>query len=233
MQCYDCQIRRLALYKDATSSDIEKLMSAKNAELVLRKGQLIMDGHRGASLVMTLQDGLAFSFILLNDGRRQILNFFHPGDMISPPVLSGRSVHAGVRALTDVTVCQFDREEFYTILQESKPLTCGAFSFFEDQRRIAEEALVGLGTLSAEEAVASMILSFMRRARKSGNQSNRIKFPLRLSHIAEAVGITEIHAGRVMRGLEKRGLIKRETADFLVIDIEGLQQLVPNLSGSN
>jgi hypothetical protein len=36
-----------------------------------------------------------------------------------------------------------------------------------------------------------------------------------------------------MRGLEKRGLIKRETADFLVIDIEGLQQLVPNLSGSN
>lgn len=208
-------------------------MRSRKAELTLKKGQLVMDGHRTSPHVMTLKSGLAFAFALLNDGRRQILNFFHAGDMITPPVLTGRSVHAGIRALTDISICQFDRDEFFNIIQESRPLTCGAFAYFEDQRRNSEEALIGLGTLNAEEAVAAMIIGFMRRSQVGEEQSNRIDFPLRLSHVAESVGITEIHAGRVMRGLEQRGLIKRESADFLIIDIEGLQHLVPSLDSAN
>lgn len=230
MHCYDCQIQRLTLYKDATPSDIDRLMRARKSELTLKKGQLVLDGHRAAPFVMTVQSGLAFSFALLNDGRRQILNFFHAGDMMSAPSMGGRSVHAGVRALTDVTICQFDKEEFFNIIQESKPLTCGAFAYFEDQRRHAEENLIGLGTLNAEEAVASMIISFMRRSQRTEDAGDRIKFPLRLTHIAETVGITEIHAGRVMRGLEKQGLIKRDAPDFLIIDVERLQQLAPGFS---
>jgi CRP/FNR family transcriptional regulator len=229
MHCFDCPVRQFTLYKAATLSDVGKLSGARKAELNLKKGQLILDDQRGATNVMVLQSGIAFAFALLNDGRRQILNFFHPGDLVVAPCVTGRAIHTGVRALSDVTLCQFVRDEFFKIIEDDHGLIAGAFAYLEEERQRFEEIIIGLGALNAEEAVASMILTFVRRGQKFGENGNRIKFPLRLNHVAEAVGITEIHAGRIMRSLEKRGMIKRESPDFLVVDTENLQQIVPCL----
>ena len=51
-------------------------------------------------------------------------------------------------------------------------------------------------------------------------------FPLRLSDIAETLGITAVHAGRVIRGLEKKKAIWRKDRQHLGVDERVLRSVI-------
>lgn len=226
MNCRSCKIREFAIYQSATESELDQVMGCRKAMLTFKKGQLVADGVKNSQFVGTIYSGLAFSFALLNDGRRQIISFYREGDIVFPPEIFARGMQGGVRALTDCVVCQFDKNQFLEIIKSSNALVSSYFSYWFDCKKTYEERLIQLGMLNAEEAVASLVGAFLRRQRERGGMENRITFPLRLGHIAEAVGITEIHAGRIMRTLEKRDVIKRDGPDHLIVDEYLLQQIV-------
>lgn len=229
MNCQSCKIREFAIYRGATENELNQVMGCRKAVLHFKKGQLIADGLKNCPFVGTIYSGLAFSFALLNDGRRQIISFYQEGDIVFPPETFSRGMQSGIRALTDCVVCQFDKSQFLEIIKSSEALVSSYFSYWFDSKKTYEERLIQLGMLNAEEAVASLVGAFLRRQKERKGTENRIPFPLRLGHIAEAVGITEIHAGRIMRTLEKRGVIKRDGPEHLIIDQYLLQQIVQSL----
>ena len=70
--------------------------------LIMREG--------AQSEVFTLRDGWAYRFHMLPDGRRQILSFLLPGEIVGLQALRMGRVDYAVRALTDVVLCSFDTE---------------------------------------------------------------------------------------------------------------------------
>lgn len=62
-----------------------------------------------------------------------------------------------------------------------------------------------------------------KKAWRTAPDSAEIQFPLRLAEIADTVGITEVHAGRVIRSLEKKGAIARKEPASLFVDEAHLQ----------
>lgn len=226
MSCSLCPIRQYAIYCAATEEEFERIAAIRRATLSLNKGHLIATGSRTDPYVYSLIEGWAYSFALLRDGRRQILDIHSEGDLIIIPGLKGAGLQVGVRCLTTVKVCQFEKKQFFRIFAESRTLSAQLTSYFEAQKTKYEARLLELGVLGAEEAVASLIFSMLRRSRQRGNMGNVIEFPLRLGEIAESIGITSIHAGRVMRDLEKRQIIKRADGDQLIVNEDLLTQLL-------
>lgn len=191
--------------------------------MTLPKGHLIMPDQRDCAHVYTIIEGWAYSYSLLADGRRQILVYYSSGDLLTIPTLTGTGIKASVRCLTEVKACQFDVEKMRSVLQANPRITKGLFEYLGEQKRQYDFRLIELGALNAEEAIAALILSIAKKAQRTAPDSAEIQFPLRLAEIADTVGITEVHAGRIIRNLEKKGAIARREPATLFVDEAQLQ----------
>lgn len=225
MLCDECPVRDDAIYRSAAGNDWAEIEAARIGCVSLPKGHLLMPDQRECAYLYTIIEGWAYSYSLLADGRRQILTYHTNGDLLTIPTLTCSGVKASVRCLTEVRACQFDAEKMRQILQASPRINKGLFEYLGEQKRQCDFRLVELGALTAEEAIAALILSITRRVRRSGVESDEIQFPLRLAEIADTVGITEVHAGRIVRSLEKKGAIARRDSASMFVDEAYLQEV--------
>src|SRR3546814_4861040 len=65
----------------------------------------------------TLLRGIAFRFKELEDGRRQIVNYLFPGDLVGLQGAMAEPLGHGVEALTPVTLCVLPRGKLYEIFR--------------------------------------------------------------------------------------------------------------------
>ncbi len=223
MKCEDCRARSAAIYCTAAGSELEEVAQARLRVEQFEKGAMIVADEAKSAHVFTLRSGWAYRYALLGDGRRQILDFFGEGDFLTLGMLAGSRVRSAVRALTVVTVCRFARESLLAVIDRHPHLRRGVLAHLRSQQERADRRCLRLGALNAEEAVASLILEFARRSGAEDEDGDIVPFPLTLSLIADAIGITEIHAGRIVRGLERAGAIERLKGNRLRLDPDRLQ----------
>ena len=76
----------------------------------------ILHPSESPDFVIVICQGWATSSISLSDGRRQILSFFLPGDIVSTPSLFEPMSGRLIEAVTDVTYRKFKRSELKTLL---------------------------------------------------------------------------------------------------------------------
>jgi len=160
------------------------------------------------------------------EGRRQILQYFHPGHLISLSDLTPGGPVVSTRALTDVEMCQFDKGRLLELLEQNRSSVRGMLAYLNGRRNMAELRMIQLGAMNAEEAIASLILEFFQTEKERSDAKQEFVFPLRLTDIAETLGITAVHAGRVIRGLEKKNVIWRKGRQHLGVDEKLLRSTI-------
>src|ERR1700733_15115138 len=91
--CFECTLRACGLFKPITPNELGAINEIKRDHLVLPAGAEIVRAGDDSPEIYTLYSGWAFRFKMLPDGRRQILNFLLPGDLLRlHAVLFGRAV---------------------------------------------------------------------------------------------------------------------------------------------
>ena len=226
MDCWNCPVRKNAIYRGIGEGQSGAIYQARREMVSYRRGQIIGHERDEQSYVYTLVSGWAYSYVFLADGRRQILRYFHPGDLISLSELTPNGPALSTRALTDVEMCQFDKVRLLELLEQNRSSIRGMLAYLNGRRNMAELRMIQLGAMNAEEATASLILEFFHKARSRSPCEREFVFPLRLSDIAETLGITAVHAGRIIRGLEKKKAIWRKGRLHLGIDEELLRSII-------
>ncbi len=108
--CDQCALRRLPVFKVNTPEEIQFIQQFKRDHVTVSAEQAVVREGERAEL-STLYSGLAFRYKTMRDGRRQILNFLFPGDLIGLQDQLGDVSQHGVEALTTVQLCQFKRDE--------------------------------------------------------------------------------------------------------------------------
>jgi CRP-like cAMP-binding protein len=80
--CAACRLRRLSAFTPNTPEQIAFIQEHKVGEQVFAAGGTILAEGQSTDRLFTLLIGWAFRHKTLPDGRRQILNFLLPGDLI-------------------------------------------------------------------------------------------------------------------------------------------------------
>lgn len=225
--CSGCGVRSLAIYGGMASPDFQGIARLRRDVRHLKAKRIIHRERETLDTVYTLLKGWAFRFRLLDDGRRQILSFLLPGSSIGMPLHASTRMHFSVQALTDVSLCVFDRAELagywastasgWSSLEACYARLCGA----------GDERLIDIGRRSARERVASLILDLRRRLAGANERANEtLHFPLRRQHIADALGLTPVHVGRVLRQFAVDGVISYDRDALTVLDLKALSDLL-------
>lgn len=207
VRCIDCTLRRRRLFRPLSGNELAAVQAMKQQHLTVSAGTDVVRSGEPVRICYTLFDGWAARYHQLKSGARQILDVVLPGDAIAlDSVLLGAGTHS-VHALTLASFCALDGRQLVALL-ESKPAFAADVlrTQLENERR-ADARLTMLGRLSGEERVGYFLVETFERLRRRGlTDGTRSAFPMRRTDIADAVGLSKVHAMRALRALRADGL---------------------------
>lgn len=181
----------------------------KRGELSVDRGtQVLVQGQRSAH-VFTLLEGVLIRFKLLEDGRRQIVNFMFPGDLIGLQAAMGETLAHGVEALTEARLCVFARNRFAELVKSHPELGFDMIWLAAKEEAALEEHLVALGQRTARERIAYLAVFLVQRAKETGlAQGNSVALSVTQTQIADMLGLSLVHTNRTLQILRQSNLIR-------------------------
>lgn len=176
--------------------------------------------------IFVLCRGWGYRYFVLSNGRRQILSFLLPGDLFSAASIFEDRFSFSVDALTEADITGFRRTEVKRQLAASPGLWTRWAESVSRQVGAADELLVALGQRTAEERVAYLVLHLTRRMQALGLAGDdRYRFPLKQTHIADALGVTPECVCRTLSRFRKRGILALSGGYLEILDFAELGRI--------
>ena len=208
---------------DLTGDEEAALAKLEERPRQVRRGAVLQRENEAGGDLFILRKGLVMSYVLLDDGSRQILRFHFPGDMLGICGLIYREAPETLYALSDCVVCPFDRTALAELIAEHPRLSALILVYCQIERVALTDRLAALGRTSAKARVAALLLELRNRLRAT-DKSIASVFALGLTQeeIGDATGLTSVHVNRMLRQLEEEGLIARDSGKVTLIDERAL-----------
>lgn len=205
----DCQAARIADPHPGHAADIMHVPSHyKSADRQIKAGcDLFRLGDKGDA-IYSLVDGWVALYNLLEDGRKQILQFSLPGAILAFAPMRGAVMSYSAQALTDVVIGVIPHKNLGRISRDNPEFGMQLAGIISQDRGLAYDHLASIGRRSARERVAYLLLELFTRSRLRwpGHRSEEMYLPLTQEHIGDATGLTGVHVNRVLRDLRKEGI---------------------------
>lgn len=224
VSCPNCPLRDNELFRAFTSTELDFVSHFKNGELNADAGATILVEGTHAAHLYTVLDGWAFRYKILEDGRRQILNYVVPGDMIGLQGALMEEMQHSVEALTPITLCVFERSRVFSLFEKHPGLAYDLTWIAAREESILDEHLLSVGRRSALER-AAYLLAFLHERQKFCNplqQREKRTIPVTQVHVADTLGLSIVHTNKTLRKLAARGLVRWLDRGCEVLDAEGL-----------
>jgi CRP/FNR family nitrogen fixation transcriptional regulator len=163
------------------------------------RDQQIYGEAEPADLVYKVVSGAVRCFRVLSDGRRQISEFYLPGDIFG--VEAGLERRATAEAVGDA-ILVLTRRSTLMIEEEAQGAKFWRLAIAELQR--SREHVLTLGRRAAGERVASFLMDLAERT----GVVDEVELPMSRQDIADYLGLTIETVSRTLTQLQSQGLIE-------------------------
>ena len=224
--CFECALRACGAFKPISALELGVINEMKRDHVSLPAGADIIAAGQEQAELYTLYAGWAYRFKTLPDGRRQILNFLLPGDLIGLQAAMFEASLYGVEALTDVEVCMMPRRKVWALFENMPELAFDVTWLGAREESHVDENLTGVGRRSATERIASLILSLYKRLEALKLVADRaMPFPLTQQHIADALGLSLVHTNKSLARLRRIGMLAQQNGTIILKEPHALTSL--------
>lgn len=155
------------------------------------------------------------------DGRRQILSFLLPGDLIGTGRHSKPCAVSAVVALTDIAVCAAPRASVSATLAEAYAIG----SALEEAYLLAH--IARLGRLTAHERICDLLLELLERLQLAGLADDcSFELPLTQEKLADVLGLTAVHTNRMLQLSRRENELTLKGGHLVLADPAGLAEKI-------
>jgi CRP-like cAMP-binding protein len=209
-------LRTVPIFAALTEDDVSSLARLSTRRRCPRDTVIFFEKEEGDSFCMILEGRVKVT-ILGDDGREIILSVLGPGDFFGEmALLDNEPRSATAIAAEDTELLLLSRSDFQGVLQHNHSISVALVTVLTARLRRANHQISTLALLDVYGRVARLILEMVRdegRRLKDG----RIAFR-RATHqeIANRIGTTRETVTRMLKDLERQGLIQVEGREFIV-----------------
>ncbi len=156
--------------------------------------------------VFRVEEGVIAIYKTLCDGRRRIIDFAYPGDLLGLGVLDEHILSA--QATSPAKVRCFSAASLEAMAENDAELALKLYKSVCQELSATRSLLVTVGQRSAVERVAAFLLGLRRR---SGDEAGEtVTLAMRRSDIADLLGLTIETVSRTLTKLRTMGVIDVE-----------------------
>ena len=224
--CEKCPLRQFECLREFTAKELEFVSNFKSGELNVEAGTSILLQSTNSAHLYTVLSGWAFRYKTLPDGRRQILNYAMPSELIGLQGSINDEMQHSVEALTDVMLCVFPREKLWDLYTNYPTLAFDVTWIAAREEQILDEGLTSVGRRTAMERLAYLLLTLFQRAEEVKlTKGNSIQFPFTQQHVADTLGLSLVHTNKTLQRLNATKAMRWKGRRFEILDREALAKL--------
>ena len=226
VSCHNCRLRQTGAFTQLPPKMLEFIESIRAGTVTVSAGETLVRENQANARLFTLYSGWAFRYKTLSDGRRQILNFLLPGDLVGlQQEFDGAALH-GTEALTDCSLCVFQNDSLWAMFREHPRLGYDITWLAAHEESHVDQNLLTTGRRNATERVAVLLMHLYRRLDRIGlAEDGAVAFPLNQQHIADALGLSLVHTNKTLRRLSALGLHELKNGRLRLLNPRALARI--------
>lgn len=172
--------------------------------------------------IYRVEKGAISLYKIMPDGRRQILGFAYPGDLIGLGACEEYKFNAQATKLTELKGLRW--AAIQNSARHDPELALKLYEAISLELAAAHDLLLSTGQRSALERVAAFLLAMSRRG--GGRDRVVVNLPMTRADIGDFLGLTIETVSRTFTKLRQLGIIGlAQSASVHVLDIGALQEL--------
>jgi CRP-like cAMP-binding protein len=222
--CRDCRLARLPGLRPLEDGTRDWVEAFKAGEASFEKGDQIVAQGALATQLYTILEGVLLRYRLMEDGRRQILNFMFPGELIGLQAAFDSEMSHGIEALTPATLCVFPRNRFFELASSQPRLSFDLTWLAAREEAALEEHLVAVGQRSARERMAYLAVFLVQRGLDTGvARDGVLRLTITQGQVADMLGLSLVHTNRTMQALRRAGLVIWTQTEIAIPDMDAVR----------
>ena len=231
VSCKDCSLTELCLPHGMSDSEIEELDKIVKRLPPLQSGQhLYRAGDRGRSL-FAVRSGAAKSYCITESGEEQVLGFTLPGELVGLDGLSDGFYNSSSIVLETSSVCEMPFDSLEGLCNTLPGLNRQIMRVAAKEISANQQMLMQLGKRTAEERLASFLLSLSSRFRQRGLSATEFNLPMSRQDIGNYLGLAIETVSRLFAHFQELGLLQVNRKQITIVDLARLKLMVEGCIG--
>jgi CRP-like cAMP-binding protein len=186
---------------------------------------VVRDGQRSTACCL-LAEGFCVRSKTTWEGRRQILSIHIPGEIPDLQSLYLDVMDHDLVTLTDCRVGFIAHTAAEAMVRRRPNIAAGLWRDTLIDAAMFREWILNVGQRPAASRLAHIVAELRARLRVIGRQQGeRLEMPLTQEQIGEAMGVTPIHANRIIKQLREDGVLEFQRGQVTILDEGKLEEL--------
>jgi CRP/FNR family transcriptional regulator len=209
--CSSCSMRHLCLPQGLSAEEIPKLEALICTAQTVKRGATLYRSGEPFSNLYAVRSGSLKTALTHRDGREQVTGIHLAGEALGLDGISNDTHTCNAIALEDSSVCTVPYDALKTLCRETASM----------QHRLHKL----MGSLNAEERVATFLLDVSERNAKRGYSPSEFHLRLTRQEMGSYLGMTLETVSRMLSRFQKRGIIEMQGKLIRIADFTALRSM--------
>jgi len=225
VSCSNCRLGSLCLPIAVSAQDIDQIDSIVLRSRPIDKGQNLFSQGEKFKSVFAVRSGAFKTYSLSSSGKEQINGFYLPGEIFGMDGISDFSHASSAVALDRSAVCEIPYDSLGQ-LSSKLPSLQRHFMQLMSQEIANDQKLISLlGKNSADERIASLILSLSARNARRKFSATEFNLPMSRTDIANYLGLTIETVSRIFSKFSKAGVMDIQNKEIKILDMSRIRNI--------
>jgi CRP/FNR family transcriptional regulator len=225
VNCGNCRLNSICLPLALESDDIKQLDNIIQRSKPLQKSQHLYREGDDFQSVFAVRSGTLKAYKTTDDGREQVTAFYFPGEILGMDGISNNTHASSARALETAAVCEIPFSSLEKLSAMMPTLQRHFFQLMSREITEDQQLITLLSKNSADERVASLMLSISARNARRKLSATQFRLPMSRVDIGNYLGLTVETVSRVFSRMQKMDILSVDNKEIKILEVEGLRSM--------
>jgi CRP/FNR family transcriptional regulator len=224
--CRDCSLSTLCLPMGLRPDDVDRLDAIVKRNRPLQRGDHLFRAGESFRNLYVVKTGAVKTFTQTNDGDEQVVGFHLPGEVLGLDAIQDGQHGCSARALETTAICELPFDRLEDLSANIPSLQHQMFRLLSKEIGQEADMMALLGRSTAEERVASFLLSLSERFRRRGFSATDFFLSMSRQEIGSYLGLALETVSRLFTRFQDEKILKVERKHVQILDIERLRTMI-------
>ena len=229
VSCGQCNLTELCFPHGMRQEDMNKLDSVVEQRKPLHKNDHLYHESEPSHAIYAVRSGSIKTIIESPNGDEQIVGFHLPGELLGFDGFMDESHTCSAIALETTSVCVMPMNKLESLCMSLPALQKQMKRIMGKEVTEEHKMLLMLGKMSAEEKIATFILSISRRMEERHWKATEFMLSMPRQDIANYLGLAVETVSRLFAHYQEEGVIQVDRRRISILDIDRLKSIVGEL----
>ncbi|HEV8107333.1 MAG TPA: fumarate/nitrate reduction transcriptional regulator Fnr [Burkholderiales bacterium] len=224
--CSSCNLREMCLPGGVCLDELQRVENIVYARRRVRRGEGLFKAGDEFHSVYAIRSGFFKTSLIDDDGREQVTGFFMGGELLGMDGVGSGRYNGNAIALEDSEVCVMPFGLVEQISRELPSLQRHLHSVLAREIVRDHGVMMLLGSMRAEERLATFLINLSRRFVRRGYSSSDFHLRMTREELGSYLGLKLETVSRLFSQFQKDGLIEVNQKHVRILDIAGLERVL-------